>query len=323
VAKFLVTGGAGFIGSNLADALVASGDRVRILDDFSSGRRENLDALASKVEVTEGSITDAATVARVMDGVDYVLHHAAIASVPKSMADPELSYRTNVDGTLTLLEAARAAGVKRLVLASSSAVYGDGDPRTPDLPRDESMPPDPLSPYAASKLAGEITCRQYTACGWVPTVSLRYFNIFGPRQDPGSDYAAVVPIFIRRLLEGQPCVIYGDGGQTRDFTFIDNVVRANLLAVEKDEAIGGAFNIGCGRAFRVLDLYRRIAEFFGTDRAPVHEPPRDGDVRISCASIDRARDTLGYEPAVGFEDGLAATCAWFRAHPRAAGVSSP
>jgi UDP-glucose 4-epimerase len=294
---------------------------VRVLDDFSSGRRENLERSRSRIDLVEGSITESRLVSQAMDGVDYVLHHAAIASVPKSLADPELNYRTNVEGTLHLLEAARRQRVKRFVLASSSAVYGDGAGTDPDAPRSETMPPDPLSPYAASKLAGEIYCRQYTACGWVPTVCLRYFNIFGPRQDPASDYAAVVPIFIRRLLEGVPAVIHGDGLQTRDFTYIENAVRANLLAVDEPAAVGGVFNVGCGRAFRVIDLYRRIAAFFESDREPVHEPEREGDVRHSCASIDLACDTLGYEPAVGFEEGLANTCAWFREHPQAAGVT--
>jgi nucleoside-diphosphate-sugar epimerase len=321
VAKFLVTGGAGFIGSNLVDALVAAGATVRVLDDFSSGRRENLQRSGARIDLIEGSITDADAVARATRGVDFVLHHAAIASVPKSLADPQLNYRTNVEGTLNLLEAGRREGVQRLVLASSSAVYGDGIDTDPDAPRAENMRPDPLSPYAASKLAGEIYCRQYTACRWVPTVCLRYFNIFGPRQDPASDYAAVVPIFIRRLLEGGPAVIHGDGLQTRDFTYIENAVRANLLAVERASAVGGVFNVGCGRSFRVIDLYRRIADFFESRAEPVHEPEREGDVRNSRASIELARAKLGYQPTVGFEEGLANTCSWFRAHPEAAGVS--
>lgn len=324
MARFLVTGGAGFIGSNLVDALVEAGDDVCVLDDFSSGRRGNLEGTLGRIELVEGSVTDPGAVARAMKGVDYVLHHAAIASVPKSMADPMLNYRTNVEGTLVLLEAARAESVKRFVVASSSAVYGDGadEPEGPEAPRHERMMPDPLSPYAAAKLADEIYCRQYTANGWVPTVCLRYFNIFGPRQDPASDYAAVVPIFIRKLLEGGTAVIHGDGGQTRDFVYIKNVVQANLLAVRSETAVGKVFNIGCGRAFSVLDLYHRIAEAMSSDAAPHHDPPREGDVRNSLANIDRARAELGFEPAVSFEDGLAETCAWFRANPAAAGVVS-
>jgi len=251
--------------------------------------------------------------------VDYVFHEAAVVSVPKSLEDPWTNHRTNVDGTLLVLDAARAANVKRLVLASSSAVYGDGPGA--ETPRDESMMTDPLSPYAASKLAGETYCRQYTACGWVSAVALRYFNVFGPRQDPGSEYAAVVPIFIRRFLEGQRAVVYGDGLQTRDFVYVDDVVRANLLAVERAEAAGGVFNIGSGRSRSVLEVHRRIAEAFGADGVPQHEPPRPGDVRMSCASIERASSVLGYEPRVPFADGLERTCAWFREHPAAAGVS--
>jgi nucleoside-diphosphate-sugar epimerase len=250
--------------------------------------------------------------------VDYVLHHAAVASVPKSLADPVLNHRTNVDGTLTLLEAAREHGVKRLVLASSSAVYGDGLPQDEGKPRTEEMAPDPLSPYAASKLIGEIYCRQYALCGWVPTVSLRYFNIFGPRQDPASDYAAVVPIFIRRILDGEPAVIHGDGNQTRDFTYVDNVVEANLRAVTSERAVGRAINVGCGRAFRVAELHAHVARSLGSTEPPVHGPARAGDVRDSCASVDLARELLGYEGRVGFEEGLRRTCEWFARNPDAA-----
>jgi UDP-glucose 4-epimerase len=308
VAKFLVTGGAGFIGSNLVDALLASGDRVRVLDDLSSGRIENLEENLGEIELIEGDVADRAAVARAVDGVDYVLHHAALASVPKSVEDPWRNHRVNVDGTLLLLLAAREAGVKRFVLASSSAVYGEGE----ESPKREDLAPQPLSPYATSKLVGEHYCRQFTACGWVPTVSLRYFNIFGPRQDPASDYAAVVPIFIHRLLDGNPVTIYGDGEQTRDFTFIDNVVTANLLAVRTEAAVGGVFNIGCGTCFTVNELYGRIAEVLRTRLEPVYAPPRAGDVRLSLASIERAREVLGYSPDVGFAEGLKKTAAWFK-----------
>lgn len=317
MAKFLVTGGAGFIGSNLVDALVASGDRVRVLDDFTSGRRSNLESHIGRIELIEGSVVHPETVRRAIEGMEYVFHEAAVVSVPKSLEDPWTNHRTNVDGTLVLLDAARAAGVKRLVLASSSAVYGNAEEGEP---REESMTPDPLSPYAVSKLVGETYCRQFTACDWVPTVSLRYFNVFGPRQDPASEYAAVVPIFIRRFLEGRPAIVYGDGLQTRDFVYVDDVVRANLLAIERPEAVGGVFNVGSGRFFSVLELHRRIAEAFGVAREPVHEPPRAGDVRTSCASIERARSALGFEPRVTFEDGLERTCSWFRENPSAAGV---
>jgi nucleoside-diphosphate-sugar epimerase len=310
VARFLVTGGAGFIGSHLVDAVLANGDSVRVVDDFSSGRRENLADAAGRFELLEGDISDPAVAQAAVSGVDYVLHEAALASVPKSVDDPRRNHRVNVDGTLHLLLASRDAGVRRFVLASSAAVYGDGS----ESPKHEGLEPAPVSPYASAKLIGEIYCRQFTAAGWVDTVCLRYFNIFGPRQDPASDYAAVVPIFARLLLSGGTPVIYGDGGQTRDFTYVANVVRANLLAVERDAARGGVFNVGCGGSYSVTDLYRRLAALAGTKGAPRHEPPRQGDVRSSEASIERSRRTLGFEPVVGFEEGLARTCEWYRRH---------
>jgi nucleoside-diphosphate-sugar epimerase len=310
VAKFLVTGGAGFIGSNLVDALVADGNDVRVLDDLSTGRLENLAAVRDRIELIEGSITDPSLVARAMRGVDYVFHEAALASVPQSIADPVRNHEVNVNGTVSLLLAARENGVKRFVLASSAAIYGDGEAS----PKLESFEPEPVSPYASAKLIGEVYCRQFSAGGWLPTVCLRYFNIFGPRQDPGSDYAPVVPIFIQCRIEGRPATIYGDGGQTRDFTYVDNVVRANLRAIESKAAVGGVFNIGCGAAYSVNDLHDRIAKSFGTSEPAQYEPTRAGDVRASRASIDRAREVLGYEPIVSFEDGLDRTCAWFREH---------
>ncbi len=315
MAKFLVTGGAGFIGSNLVDALVAAGDDVRVLDDFSSGKIENLEGVRSRIDLVEGSITDPGTVRRAVAGRDYILHHAALASVPRSMEDPLLNHRINVDGTLHLLLAARDAGVKRFVLASSSAVYGEG----PDDPKRETSATIPQSPYASSKLIGEQYCGQFTACGWLPTVCLRYFNIFGPRQDPASDYAAVIPIFIQRMLDGKAPTIYGDGLQTRDFVFVENVVRANLLAVERDSAVGGVFNIACGASFTVNDLYERLAGILGFAEPAHHEPVRAGDVKMSSASIDRARQGLGFDPAVGYEAGLARTAKWFRDHRTLAG----
>jgi nucleoside-diphosphate-sugar epimerase len=309
VARFLVTGGAGFIGSHLVDALAARGDRVRVLDDFSSGRRENLAHHGDRVEVIEADVADPAACARAVAGVDYVLHQAALASVPKSIDDPRRNHRVNVDGTLNLLLAARAAGVKRLVLASSAAVYGDG----PENPKHEGLEPRPVSPYASAKLIGEVYCRQFTAAGWLDAVCLRYFNIFGPRQDPASDYAAVVPIFVRTMLAGGTPVVYGDGTQTRDFTYVANVVHANLLALSRDGARGGVFNVGCGGSYSVLELHRRLSALTGSGRPPRHEPPRAGDVRTSEASLERARrGGLGFEPVVGFEEGLAQTCEWYR-----------
>ncbi len=315
MAKFLVTGGAGFIGSHLVDAILANGDRVRVLDDFSSGKRENLEQVRDRIELIEADVSDAAACARAVAGVDFVLHEAALASVPKSVDDPGRNHRINVEGTFRLLLAARDAGVKRFVLASSAAVYGDG----PESPKHEGMEPAPVSPYASAKLIGEVYCRQFTAGRWLDTVCLRYFNIFGPRQDPASDYAAVVPIFARLLFTGGTPVIYGDGLQTRDFTYVANVVHANLLAVSRDAAVGGVFNVGCGGSYSVKDLYGRLAANAGVTRAARHEPPRAGDVRTSAASLERARAGLGFEPVVGFEEGLARTCAWYRA---ASGVRS-
>jgi nucleoside-diphosphate-sugar epimerase len=308
VASFLVTGGAGFIGSHLVDALVANGDRVRVLDDFSSGYRENLAHHGGRIEILEGDVSDPAVAAPAVAGMDYVLHEAALASVPKSVDDPRRNHRINVDGTLNLLLAAKDAGVRRFVLASSAAVYGDGA----ENPKHEGLHPRPVSPYASAKLIGEVYCRQFTAARWVDAVCLRYFNIFGPRQDPASDYAAVVPIFVETLLRGGTPVIYGDGGQTRDFTYVANVVRANLLAVERDSARGGVFNVGCGGSYSVRDLHARLARLLGTGAEPRYAPARQGDVRTSEASLETTRKGLGFEPQVGFEEGLALTCEWYR-----------
>lgn len=308
MAKFLVTGGAGFIGSGLVDALASSGDSIRVLDDLSTGKMENLADHLGRIEFLQGDVADPAMCRRAVDGVDYVLHHAAVASVPSSVRDPRRNHAVNANGTLELLLAARDARVKRFVFAASSAAYGPSEV----IPKRESMETEPISPYAVSKLVGEIYCRQFTLSGWLSCVSLRYFNIFGPRQDPASEYAAVVPIFITRILERKRAVIYGDGGQTRDFTYLDNAVRANLLAIENDRAAGGTYNIGCGESFTLSDLHARIALALGSDSQPEFLGARDGDVRHSCASIDRAREVLGYEPVVGFEEGLRRTIAWFQ-----------
>jgi nucleoside-diphosphate-sugar epimerase len=310
LAKFLVTGGAGFIGSGLVDALVASGDSVRVLDDFSTGKRENLPEPRDGLEVLEGDVSDPRMCRRAVQGMDYVLHHAAMASVPKSLEAPDRNHEINVQGTFYLLLASRDAGVRRFVLAASSAVYGESEV----VPKREEMEPDPVSPYALSKLIGEGYCRQFTRLGWLSCTCLRYFNIFGPRQDPASEYAAVVPIFITRLLEGKPASIYGDGEQTRDFTYLENAVRANLLAVESDRAAGGVYNIGCGESFTLNDLFSRVAREVGTSAVPEYLPVRPGDVRHSCASIERAKEALGYEPVVGFEEGLHRTVEWFAKH---------
>jgi len=311
VARILVTGGAGFIGSHLVHALVDNGDDVRVVDDLSSGHLENLEDVRPRIEFVEGDVSDRAVAARAVAGTDVVLHHAAIASVPRSIEDPLRNHRANVGGTLALLMAARERGVRRFVLASSAAVYGDGE----ETPKHEELPARPISPYAVSKLVGEGYCRRFTAAGWTPAVCLRYFNIFGPRQDPASDYAAVIPAFAHALLEGRVPVIHGDGEQTRDFTHVENVVRANLLAITRDEAVGGVFNIGCGGSYSVNDLYARIAANLAPGAKAARGKRRPGDVRMSEACIDRAREQLGYEPVVGFEEGLAATCRWFRENP--------
>jgi len=309
----LVTGGGGFIGSHITERLLSEGHEVRVLDNFSTGRRENLGfangGTRGRLEVIEGDITDEATVRRAMEGVEHVFHQAAIPSVPRSVADPAASNHANVTGTLLLLLAARDAGVKRFVYASSSSVYGE----SPTLPKVETMPPEPLSPYAISKLAAEQYARAFHRLYGLPTIGLRYFNIFGPRQDPGSEYAAVIPKFITAIAAGRRPVIFGDGEQTRDFTYISNAVDANLRARDSGEAaFGRSFNVACGDRASLLDLVAQINRIQGTRIQPEHAAPRPGDVRHSLADITAAGASLGYQPAVGFAEGLARTVAWFR-----------
>ena len=304
----LVTGGAGFIGSHLVDRLVRDGWRVRVLDDFSSGREQNLAGAAGRIELLRGDLCDEALAARALAGVEVVFHQAAVPSVPRSVAEPVRTNRVNVTGTLQLLEAARAAGVRRLVFAASSSAYGN----TAKLPKSEDMPPTPESPYALQKLAGEEYCRLYTRLYGFETVALRYFNVFGPRQNPQSEYAAVVPRFITACLSGQPPVIYGDGEQTRDFTFIGDVVEANLLAAASEKAVGAVVNVAGGRRISLNELLRAIQELAGTRQPARHEPARAGDVRDSLASLARAADLLGYRPRTTLLDGLAATIDSYR-----------
>jgi nucleoside-diphosphate-sugar epimerase len=305
---FLITGGAGFIGSSLARALIARGDRVRVIDNFSSGRRQNLEGLSSaELEIVEGDILDPAQLGRAVEGVSVIFHEAAIPSVPRSVADPEPTNAVNVTGTLNVLQAARRAGVRRVVYAASSSAYGD----TPTLPKIETMPTAPLSPYAVSKLAGELYCQTFHHVYGLETVALRYFNVFGPRQDPQSQYAAVIPRFVTAGLGRQPAVIYGDGEQSRDFCFIDNVVAANLLAADAPGAPGRVFNVACGEAVslnQVLDLIETILDR-RIDRR--HEAARAGDVKHSLADIEAARSVLGYQAAVSFAEGLRRTVRWF------------
>jgi nucleoside-diphosphate-sugar epimerase len=311
MAHYLVTGGAGFIGSNLSHALAAKGEQVRILDNFATGREENIAELVEKkkVELVRGSITDAETVARAMRGIDYVLHQAAIPSVPRSIEDPLGGDDVNVHGTVTLLDGARKAGVKRVVFAASSSAYGE---KAPGVPKVETMLPAPLSPYAAAKLACEYYMQAFYHSYGLETVALRYFNIFGPRQDPKSQYAAVIPNFVTAALNGRPATIYGDGQTSRDFCFIDNAVEANLLACTAPGAAGEVFNIACGESTSLLETVEIIARIVGKKIPPVHEPARTGDIKFSLADIGKAKKILGYTGAIKFATGLERTIAWYQ-----------
>lgn len=300
MANVLVTGGAGFIGSHLATRLVALGHAVRILDNFLTGSRRNLAHLVGRVDVVDGDLRDPAACKRACDGIEYVLHEAALGSVPKSVEDPLPSHDINVNGTFNLLCACVDAGVRRVIYAASSSAYGDSQVS----PKHEGLIPSPLSPYAVQKLTGEHYCRAFTLCYGLETLSLRYFNVFGARQDPGSQYAAVIPAFVTAILRGEAPVVYGDGGQTRDFTYIDNVIHANLLAMGAAHAQGEAVNIACGGAISVLDVLAAIGRVLGVKVEPRHLPERRGDVRHSCADIRLAGKLLQYQPVVGFEDGL-------------------
>jgi UDP-glucose 4-epimerase len=306
MAHYLVTGGGGFIGSNLVQALIERGQAVRVLDNFSTGRRENLAGFANKFELIDGDIRDFAVVEHAVNGIDYVLHQAALGSVPRSVQDPLTSNDVNVNGTLNLLWAAKKAHVKRFVMASSSSIYGN----TPQLPKEESMLPNPISPYAVSKQAGERYTLSFHAVYGMPAVVLRYFNVFGPKQDPNSQYAAVIPRFITALMSGRSPVVYGDGEQSRDFTYIDNVVQANLLACTAPEAPGHAMNIACGNRYSLNTLLQLLAEIMGKKVQPVYETERPGDVKHSMASIERAKHLLGFSPTINFKEGLKRTVAW-------------
>ena len=308
MASYLVTGGAGFVGSHIVEELIGLGERVRVLDNFSTGRRENLAPVLEHVDLVEGDLCDLATVRRAMEGVDYVLHQAALASVQRSVDDPLAAHTANATGTLHLLMAARDEGVKRVVYASSSSVYGD----SPVLPKQEDHLPRPKSPYAVSKLAGEHYCQTFAELYGLETVSLRYFNVFGPRQDPTSQYAAVIPLFITAMLQGAAPTVYGDGGQSRDFTYVSNVVRANLLAATVPGVAGRVFNVACGQRYTLLDLIAALNGTLGARIAPVHTAPRPGDVRHSLADVTAAQEALGYRTEVDFHEGLRRTLAWYR-----------
>ena len=306
--RYLVTGGAGFIGSHLVEHLTARGEEVVVIDDFSTGRRENIAPFRDRIELIEGSVLDPELCARAVRGADYVLHQAAVPSVPRSVADPMGSHHANATGTLNMLMAARDAKVKRFVYAASSSAYGN----TAELPKHEGMLPRPLSPYAVAKYTGECYCRAFYATWGLATVALRYFNIFGPRQDPNSLYAAVIPRFVTAAVSGEAPVIYGDGEQTRDFTSVRNVVHANLLATQAEQpAFGEVCNIGCGSRTSVNELWRMISARIGVDIKPRYEPNRAGDVRDSLASLERAEALLGYGPVMDFTTGLNETIDYF------------
>jgi nucleoside-diphosphate-sugar epimerase len=305
---YLVTGGAGFIGSNIVRRILKDGEKVRVFDDFSTGKRENLDGLEG-LEIIEGSLTDIRAVREALAGVKYVLHQGAIPSVPRSVADPLLSNEANVNGTLSLLVEAKAAGVKRVVFAASSSAYGD----TEVLPKEEDMPADPLSPYAVGKFTGELYARVFATLYELETVSLRYFNIFGPFQDPASEYAAVIPKFIQLMLKGEAPTIYGDGEQSRDFTYIDNAVEANLLACRSAKVGSGeVINVACGESYTLNELVVALNEILDTKLSPIYTESKSGDVKHSLAAITKARELLGYEVKVNFKEGLQRTAEWFR-----------
>ncbi|HEX8881542.1 MAG TPA: SDR family oxidoreductase [Candidatus Acidoferrum sp.] len=306
--RYMVTGGAGFIGSNTVDELVQRGHSVVVLDDFSAGKEENLAEIRNKITIIKGSITDIEVVRKAMHEAEFVLHLAARTSVPRSVKDPLETNRINVEGTLNVLVAAKELRVKRLVFAASSSAYGE----TPTLPKGEAMQPAPISPYGVSKYVGELYGQAFLKCYGLETVSLRYFNIFGPRQDPGSPYSGVLAKFCTAFLEDTPPVVFGDGEQTRDFTFVDNAVYANLLACEAPNVAGKVFNVGCGHRISLNQVLAALGKVTGKPLQAKYDPPREGDIRDSQADISQARRYLGYEPQVGFEEGLELTFGWYR-----------
>ena len=312
MSNYLVTGGAGFIGSHLAEELVRRGHSVRVVDSLITGKRRNLEHIPG-VEFLEGDLADSSVATRAVAGIDFVLHQAAIPSVPRSVNDPVTSNRANIDASLNILVAARDAGVKRLVYAGSSSAYGD----TPTLPKHEDMPTNPLSPYALQKLVAEQYCQMFTRLYGFETVTIRYFNVFGPRQDPSSPYSGVISLFSTALLEGKQPTIYGDGEQTRDFTYIANVVDGVLRACEAPKAAGEVINVACGTRISLNDLLKAMNAILGSSIQAIYREPRAGDVRDSQADITKARALLGYAPTVPLEEGLARTIDWCRAEATA------
>ena len=306
--RYLVTGGAGFIGSSTVDELVQRGHSVVVLDDFSAGKEENLADVRNKITFIKGSITDIEVVRKAMHEAEFVLHLAARTSVPRSVKDPLETNRINVEGTLNVLVAAKEFRVKRVVFAASSSAYGE----TPTLPKVETMQPLPISPYGVTKYVGELYGQAFLKCYGLETVSLRYFNIFGPRQDPGSPYSGVLAKFCTAFLEDTQPVVFGDGEQTRDFTFVDNAVHANLLACEAPNVAGKVFNVGCGARISLNQVLAALRKVTGKPLQAKYDPPREGDIRDSQADISEARRYLGYEPQVGFQQGLELTFGWYR-----------
>jgi len=322
--RFVITGGAGFIGSNTVDELVRRGHSVVVLDDLSSGKEENLAEIRNKITLIKGSITDIEVVRKAMHEAEHVIHLAARTSVPKSVKDPIETNRINIDGTLNVLVAARDAKVKRIVFAASSSAYGE----TPTLPKVEKMAPQPISPYGVTKYVGELYAQAFGRCYGLENVSLRYFNIFGPRQEPSSPYSGVLAKFCTAFLEDTQLVIFGDGEQTRDFTYVDNAVQANLLACEAPNVSGKVFNVGVGGRFSLNQTVTLLSNISGKKLEPKYEPARDGDIRDSQADISQAREFLGYEPSVAFDEGLRRTFEWYRvtqekARATPTGVTTP
>ncbi len=310
MATYLVTGAAGFIGSWLTQALVERGETVRVLDNFSTGKRENLAPWRQKIELMVVDLRDADATARACEGVEIIFHEAALPSVPLSVKDPRTSHTANIDGTFNLLEGARHAGVRRVVYAASSSAYGNRNP----LPQVESMLPGPLSPYAVQKLVGELYLRSYWEVYGLETVALRYFNIFGPRQAPDSPYSGVMAKFAKLMLAGEQPTIHGDGEQSRDFTYVENVVEANLKAATApaEKVAGRVFNCACGKPYTLNETYKLMGELTGYKNPPLYGPPREGDIKHSYADISSARETLGYAPKVDFLEGLRRTVDWYR-----------
>jgi len=306
--KFLVTGGAGFIGSNICMKLVSQGCSVRVVDNLLTGKKTNLASILDKIDFLEADMGDPKVARAAMKDIDVVLHQGALPSVPRSVDDPAATHRHCVDATFTLLLAARDAHVKRFVYASSSSAYGD----TPTLPKVETMLPSPLSPYAAAKLVGEYYCSVFSGVFGLQTISLRYFNVFGPQQDPTSQYAAAIPAFVTAILQDEPPTIYGDGQQSRDFTYVDNVVEANLLAARAKKTAGEVINIACGKAITVNEIIDMINEIVGKNVKPIYAAPRPGDVKHSLADISLAKKLIAFKPKVSFRDGLQKAIEWYR-----------